>query len=141
MEEEYERLSRNEWADPEDPYEYLANKYFLRVSREARWQHIRDNAKKPEIGRIIDDAMVAIEKDNPSLKNVLPKDYARPDLDKTRLGEIIDLFSFKVGDRESQSKDVLGRVYEYFLCRFASAEGKNGGQFYTPRRWSSCLWK
>ncbi|GGA49780.1 DNA methyltransferase [Kroppenstedtia guangzhouensis] len=132
FEEEYERLSRDEWADPEDPDEYLANNIFW-VSREARWQHIRDNAKKPEIGRIIDDAMVAIEKDNPSLKNVLPKDYARPDLDKTRLGEIIDLFSFKVGDRESQSKDVLGRVYEYFLSRFASAEGKNGGQFYTPR--------
>ncbi|MFD1396527.1 type I restriction-modification system subunit M [Kroppenstedtia eburnea] len=132
FEEEYDRLSRDEWADPEDPDEYLANNIFW-VSREARWKYIRDNAKKPEIGRIIDDAMVAIEKDNPSLKNVLPKDYARPDLDKTRLGEIIDLFSFKVGDKESRAKDVLGRVYEYFLSRFASAEGKNGGQFYTPR--------
>lgn len=76
--------------------------------------------------------MIDIEKENPSLKGVLPKDYARPALDKTRLGEVIDLFSFKIGDEESRSKDVLGRVYEYFLSKFASAEGKNGGEFYTP---------
>ncbi|QCT04359.1 type I restriction-modification system DNA methylase [Paenibacillus algicola] len=76
--------------------------------------------------------MIEIEKENPSLKGVLPKDYARPALDKTRLGEVIDLFSFKVGDEDSRSKDILGRVYEYFLSKFASAEGKNGGEFYTP---------
>ncbi|MBH8602042.1 class I SAM-dependent DNA methyltransferase [Thermoactinomyces sp. CICC 23799] len=132
FEEEYERLSKDEWADPEDPDEYLANNIFW-VPQEARWSHIKANAKKPEIGQIIDNAMVAIERDNKSLKGVLPKDYARPELDKTKLGEIIDLFSFKVGDKNSQAHDVLGRVYEYFLNNFASAEGKNGGQFYTPR--------
>jgi type I restriction enzyme M protein len=132
FEEEYERLSKDEWADPEDPDEYLANNIFW-VPQEARWSHIKANAKKPEIGQIIDNAMVAIERDNKSLKGVLPKDYARPELDKTKLGEIIDLFSFKVGDKDSQAHDVLGRVYEYFLNNFASAEGKNGGQFYTPR--------
>jgi type I restriction enzyme M protein len=132
FEEEYERLSKDEWADPEDPDEYLANNIFW-VPPEARWSHIKANAKKPEIGQIIDNAMLAIERDNKSLKGVLPKDYARPELDKTKLGEIIDLFSFKVGDKDSQAHDVLGRVYEYFLNNFASAEGKNGGQFYTPR--------
>ncbi|MGX9706828.1 class I SAM-dependent DNA methyltransferase [Laceyella tengchongensis] len=132
FEEEYERLSNDEWADPEDPDEYLANNIFW-VPQEARWSYIKANAKKPEIGQIIDNAMVAIERDNNSLKGVLPKDYARPELDKTKLGEIIDLFSFKVGDKDSQAHDVLGRVYEYFLNNFASAEGKNGGQFYTPR--------
>ncbi len=132
FEEEYERLSNDEWADPEDPDEYLANNIFW-VPPEARWSHIKANAKKPEIGQIIDNAMVAIERDNKSLKGVLPKDYARPELDKTKLGEIIDLFSFKVGDKDSQAHDVLGRVYEYFLNNFASAEGRNGGQFYTPR--------
>lgn len=103
------------------------------MPKEARWPNIKENAKKPEIGKIIDDAMVAIEKENQSLKGVLPKDYARPALDKRRLGELIDLFSFKVGDKDSRSKDVLGRVYEYFLSKFANAEGKNGGEFYTPR--------
>ncbi|MBH8599640.1 SAM-dependent DNA methyltransferase [Thermoactinomyces sp. CICC 10523] len=132
FEEEYERLSKDEWADPEDPDEYLANNIFW-VPQEARWSHIKANAKKPEIGQIIDNAMLAIERDNKSLKGVLPKDYARPELDKTKLGEIVDLFSFKVGDKDSQAHDVLGRVYEYFLNNFASAEGKNGGQFYTPR--------
>jgi type I restriction enzyme M protein len=132
FEEEYERLSKDEWADPEDPDEYLANNIFW-VPPEARWSHIKANAKKPEIGQIIDNAMLAIERDNKSLKGVLPKDYARPELDKTKLGEIVDLFSFKVGDKDSQAHDVLGRVYEYFLNNFASAEGKNGGQFYTPR--------
>jgi type I restriction enzyme M protein len=89
--------------------------------------------QKPEIGKIIDDAMVAIEKDNLSLKGVLPKDYARPALDKQRLGEVIDLMSsIGLGDRQSKNKDVLGRVYEYFIGRFASAEGKGGGEFFTP---------
>lgn len=131
FEEKYEELKQDEWADQEDKDEYLAENIFW-VPQEARWSFIKDNAKKPEIGQIIDAAMIAIEKENESLRGVLPKAYSRPELDKTRLGETIDLFSFKVGDKESRSKDVLGRVYEYFLSKFASAEGKGGGEFYTP---------
>ena len=131
FEELYEQLKEEEWADPEDKDEYLAENIFW-VPKEARWSHIKENAKKPEIGQIIDEAMIAIEKENESLRGVLPKNFARPDLDKTRLGETIDMFSFRVGDKESRSKDVLGRVYEYFLGKFASAEGKGGGEFYTP---------
>jgi type I restriction enzyme M protein len=131
FEEKYEALKNEPYADPEDRDEYIAENIFW-VPKEARWSFIKDNAKKPEVGQIIDNAMIAIEKENPTLRGVLPKDYARPALDKTRLGEVIDLFSFKVGDKESRSKDVLGRVYEYFLSKFASAEGKNGGEFYTP---------
>jgi type I restriction enzyme M protein len=104
------------------------------VPQEARWSHLRGNAKQPTIGRTLDDAMVAIERDNPSLKNVLPKDYARPALDKQRLGELIDLIgTIGLGDKANRSQDILGRVYEYFLGQFASAEGKKGGQFYTAR--------
>jgi type I restriction enzyme M protein len=104
------------------------------VPKEARWHHLKANAKQPTIGQMVDDAMDAVERDNPSLKGVLPKDYARPALDKLRLGQLIDLVSnIVVGDEESRSKDVLGRVYEYFLSQFASAEGKKGGEFYTPR--------
>ncbi|WP_203289383.1 class I SAM-dependent DNA methyltransferase [Metabacillus sp. cB07] len=131
FEEKHMELSEDEWADPEDKDEYAAENIFW-VPKEARWSFIKENAKKPEIGQIIDLAMISIEKENDSLRGVLPKDFARPALDKTRLGETIDLFSFKVGDQESRSKDVLGRVYEYFLSKFASAEGKNGGEFYTP---------
>jgi type I restriction enzyme M protein len=117
----------------EDRDEYLAENIFW-VPTKARWGHIQDNAKRPEIGQIIDEAMVAIEEDNPSLKGVLPKDYARPTLNKQRLGELIDLIgTIGLGDRESRSKDILGRAYEYFLGRFAAAEGKRGGQFYTAR--------
>jgi type I restriction enzyme M protein len=120
-------------ADPEDPDEYRAQNVFW-VPPEARWQHLKAQAKQPTIGRLVDDAMAGIERDNPSLKGVLPKDYARPGLDKTRLGQLIDLVSnIKVGDEASRAKDVLGRIYEYFLSQFASAEGKKGGQFYTPR--------
>src|SRR4030095_14505155 len=90
--------------------------------------------KQPTIGKLLDDAMVAIERDNATLKGVLPKDFARPALDKQRLGELIDLIgTIGLGDRANRSRDVLGRVYEYFLTQFASAEGKNGGQFYTPQ--------
>jgi type I restriction enzyme M protein len=122
-----------EGADPEDPDEYRAENIFW-VPREARWESIQAQAKQPTIGRLLDDAMEAIERDNPGLKGVLPKDYARPALDKQRLGQLIDLMSnVKVGDQESRSKDVLGRVYEYFLSQFASAEGKKGGEFYTAR--------
>lgn len=131
FEEKHSELLADEWADAEDKDEYLAENIFW-VPKEARWTFIKENAKKPEIGQIIDSAMIAVEKENESLRGVLPKDYARPALDKTRLGETIDLFSFKVGDKDSRSQDVLGRVYEYFLSKFASAEGKNGGEFYTP---------
>ncbi|WP_010170123.1 type I restriction-modification system subunit M [Bacillus coahuilensis] len=131
FEERHAELEADEYADSEDRDEYVMDNIFW-VPKEARWSYIKDNAKKPEIGQIIDKAMIAIEKENASLQGVLPKDYARPALDKVRLGETIDLFSFKVGDEESRSKDVLGRVYEYFLSKFASAEGKNGGEFYTP---------
>ena len=119
--------------DPEDRDEYLAENVFW-VPREARWSHLQANARQPEIGKLIDDAMVAIERENPQLKGVLSKNYARPDIDKTQLGELIDLIgTIAMGDAESRSKDLLGRVYEYFLGRFASAEGKGGGEFYTAR--------
>src|SRR5512139_1095299 len=120
-------------ADPEDPDEYRAQSIFW-VPPEARWAHLKAQAKQPTVGQIVDGAMAAIERDNPSLKGVLPKDYARPALDKTRLGQLIDLITnIRVGDEASRAKDVLGRVYEYFLSQFASAEGKKGGEFYTPR--------
>lgn len=123
----------NQGADPEDKDEYKAENVFW-VPQEARWEHLQRNAKQPTIGKLIDDAMDAIERDNPSLKGVLPKNYARSALDKQRLGELIDLVgTIGLGDTESKSKDVLGRVYEYFLGQFADAEGKKGGQFYTPR--------
>ena len=124
---------REEGADPDDPDEYRRENIFW-VPPEARWEHIKAQAKQSTVGRLVDDAMTGIEHDNPMLKAVLPKDYARPALDKERLGQIIDLVSnIKVGDKDSRSKDVLGRVYEYFLSQFASAEGKGGGEFYTPR--------
>ncbi|MEB2283569.1 MAG: N-6 DNA methylase [Polyangiaceae bacterium UTPRO1] len=120
-------------ADPEDPDEYRAQNIFW-VPPEARWAYLKAQAKQPIIGQLVDDAMTGIERDNPALKGVLPKDYARPALDKTRLGQLIDLISnIRVGDEASRAKDVLGRVYEYFLSQFASAEGKKGGEFYTPR--------
>jgi len=124
---------RDQGADPEDPDEYRAKNIFW-VPKEARWSHLKANAKQPTIGKTVDAAMVAVEHDNPSLKGVLPKDYAHPRLDKHRLGQLIDLIgNIGLGDRENRSKDILGRVYEYFLSQFASAEGKKGGQFYTPR--------
>jgi type I restriction enzyme M protein len=155
-------------ANPEDPDEYRAENIFW-VPPAARWTYLQNSAKQPTIGKIVDDAMVAIERDNPRLKGILPKEYARPALDKNRLGELIDLIGTiqlagrgaspqapavpgsardsraQIGDpvdlplaaeAPSQpygSKDILGRVYEYFLSRFASAEGKKGGQFYTPQ--------
>ena len=124
-------------ANPEDPDEYKAENVFW-VPASARWSHLQANAKQPTIGKLVDDAMVAIERDNPRLKGVLPKDYARPALDKHRLGELIDLIATisltaaSEGEKTHRSVDLFGRVYEYFLTRFASAEGKNGGQFYTP---------
>ena len=124
---------RGDGADPEDPDEYRAENIFW-VPREARWERLRAQARQPAIGRAVDDAMAGIERDNAALKDVLPKDYARPGFDQQRLGQLIDLISnIRVGDEDARSKDVLGRVYEYFLSQFASAEGKKGGEFYTPR--------
>lgn len=117
----------------EDRDEYLAENIFW-VPAEARWRFLQKRAKRPEIGKLVDEAMVAIERDNPVLKGVLPKDYSRPALDKARLGELIDLIAtIGLGDKASRQRDILGRVYEYFLSRFAAAEGKLGGQFYTPQ--------
>ena len=125
---------RAQGADPEDPDEYRAASIFW-VPKEARWTHLRANAPQATIGTLIDDAMTAIERDNPSLKGVLAKDYARPGLDKQRLGQLINLVSdIALGSPADRAKDTLGRVYEYFLSQFASAEGKKGGQFYTPSR-------
>ena len=135
FEEKYKELTaqKSEGADPEDPDEYLADNIFW-VPKETRWSNIKKAAKDPSIGLIIDKAMEAIEKENHTLAGVLPKDYARESLDKRRLGELIDLIStIGLGDKESQSKDILGRVYEYFLGKFADAEGKSGGEFYTPK--------
>jgi len=135
FEEWHARLEaeRAQGAEPEDPDEYRAKNIFW-VPKEARWAHLKANAPQPTIGKLVDDAMEAVERDNPSLKGVLPKDYARPALDKQRLGQLVNLITnIRVGDEESRSKDVLGRVYEYFLSQFASAEGKKGGEFYTPR--------
>ena len=123
---------RDQGADPEDSGEYRAASIFW-VPKEARWSHLRANAPQPKVGTVVDDAMAAIERDNPSLKGVLPKDYGRPGLDKQRIGQLINLVSdIGLGDPASRAKDILGRVYEYFLSQFASAEGKKGGQFYTP---------
>lgn len=123
---------RAQGADPEDPDEYRAQNIFW-VPPEARWSYLKSMAPQPTVGQLVDDAMTAIERDNGSLKGVLPKDFARPGLDKQRLGQIINLVSdIALGAPADRSKDTLGRVYEYFLSRFASAEGKSGGQFYTP---------
>jgi type I restriction enzyme M protein len=133
FEEKHSALLKDKGTDPEDRDEYLAENIFW-VPKQARWPFIQGKAKMPEIGRVIDDAMTEIEKQNPQLKGVLSKDYARPALDKQRLGELIDLVgTIGLGDKENRSKDILGRVYEYFLGQFASAEGKKGGEFYTPR--------
>ncbi len=119
-------------ANAEDKDEYLAANVFW-VPKEARWPQLQAKAKLPSIGKDVDDAMVALERDNPRLKGALNKNYGRADLDKHRLGELIDLIgSIQLADAASRAKDVLGRVFEYFLTQFASAEGKNGGQFYTP---------
>jgi len=136
FEELYNKLKEGkddyEGADPEDKNEYVAEKVFY-VPPSARWTWLQGRAKLPTIGKDIDDAMDAIEKDNPSLKGVLPKVYAQEKLDKGSLGGLVDLVSTAtLGTKEAQSKDLLGRVFEYFLGEFALAEGKKGGQFYTP---------
>jgi type I restriction enzyme M protein len=132
FEEKFKELEQDELSDPEDREEYVAENIFW-VPKDARWTHLKNNARSKEVGKFVDDAMIAIEKENETLRGVLPKQYARPDLDKSKLGEIIDLISdIDIGNKESQSKDMLGRIYEYFIGRFASAEGKGGGEFYTP---------
>ncbi len=121
-----------EGADPEDKNEYTAEKVFY-VPPSSRWNWLQGRAKLPTIGKDVDEAMDAIEKDNPSLRGVLPKVYAQEKLDKQSLGGLIDLVGSAVlGTKEAQSKDLLGKVFEYFLGEFALAEGKKGGQFYTP---------
>jgi len=137
FDELYEQLKATKdetGADPEDKDEYTAERVFY-VPPQARWKWLQSRAKLPTIGKDIDDAMDAIEKDNPSLKGVLPKDYARPALDKQRLGELIDLIGSITLSKggNGKGKDVLGFVFEYFLGQFAHAEGKKGGQFYTPQ--------
>ena len=131
--EVHDELKKDPASDPEDIDEYIARRIFW-VPPQARWDYLAKNAKRPDIGVMVDEALDAIERENPSLRGVLVKNYARPGLDKQRLGELIDLIgTIGLGDRENRSKDVLGRVYEYFLGQFADAEGKKGGQFYTPK--------
>ncbi|WP_296685416.1 class I SAM-dependent DNA methyltransferase [Flavobacterium sp.] len=133
FDELYDKLKADEYSDPEDRDEYLAANTFF-VPKESRWGHIHANAKLPTIGQTIDEAMEAIEKENKELKNVLPQVYGRANLDKTSLGELIDLISnTELQAENTKSKDLFGRVYEYFLGEFANAEGKKGGQFYTPK--------
>ena len=135
FEEQYQLLvsQKSYGSNPEDRDEYHAENVFW-VPQNARWSYLQSNAKQPSIGVLIDNAMDAIEKENPILKGVLPRDFARPALDKQSLGELIDLLSsIGIGNKENHSRDILGRIYEYFLAQFASAEGKKGGEFYTPR--------
>ena len=143
FEEHYAKLAAGEGefagADPEDRDEYTAYNVFF-VPEIARWSYLLSQAKQPNIGKLVDDAMEAIENDNPQLKGVLPKVYARQNLDPTSLGELIDMIgNIALGDAKSRSADVLGHVFEYFLGEFALAEGKQGGQFYTPKSIVSLL--
>lgn len=134
FEAKYEELKGDEYADPEDKDEYEAEGIFY-VPTEARWFNIKNAAHTPEIGVVIDNALQAIEEENLSLKGVLPGNYARPELDKRRLGDVVDLFTNIKMHASGDEKDILGRVYEYCLQKFASLEGKNAGEFYTP----SCI--
>lgn len=129
----HDKLSQDSFSDPEDRDEYIAENCFF-VPREARWSELQAKAKLPDIGVYLDDAMSAIEKENRDLKNVLPKVYGKANLDKASLGQLIDVISdIELQAHGEDTKDLLGRVYEYFLGEFASAEGKKGGQFYTPK--------
>ena len=130
----HEKLVKEEGKEEAEDKDYYTAENVFWVPQVARWNFLRDKAKNPEIGTLIDDAMIAIEKENPDLKGVLPKDYARPGLDKVRLGGVIDILSdVDLVEEKNKSKDVLGRIYEYFLGRFADQEGKGGGEFYTPQ--------
>jgi len=133
FQELYDKLVADEQSDPEDRDEYKAENIFF-VPEQARWKNLQAKAKLPTIGQELDDAMEAIEKENPELRHVLPKVFGKPNLDKTSLGELIDLISnTELKVENEKSKDLFGRVYEYFLGEFANAEGKKGGQFYTPK--------
>ena len=133
FEEVYYELKKDEYSNPEDKDEYIAKNIFW-VPKEARWDEVMKHAKLPTIGQYVDGAMISIEKENKNLSGILPKEYARPALDKRVLGEVVDLISsISVGGNANKSKDMLGRIYEYFIGRFASAEGKGGGEFYTPQ--------
>ena len=134
FEAKYQELLQDEYADVEDKDEYEADGVFF-VPQDARWSVISLAAHTPEIGKVIDDALEAIERENPKLKGVLPGNYARPELDKRRLGDVVDLFTNIHMLASGDEKDLLGRVYEYCLQKFASMEGKNAGEFYTP----SCI--
>ncbi len=134
FEAKFKELSEDEYADPEDRDEYAAEGVFF-VPQDARWQVISLSAHTPQIGKVIDDALLAIERENVKLRGVLPGNYARPELDKRRLGDVVDLFTNIQMMASGDEKDLLGRVYEYCLQKFASMEGKNAGEFYTP----SCI--
>jgi type I restriction enzyme M protein len=128
-----QKILIDQYADPEDRDQYAADNIFW-VPTESRWDSLRDNAKQPNIGTLLDNAMDAVERENPVLKGVLPKNYGRESLDKQRLGELVDLLSaIEFDNDEHKARDLLGRVYEYFIGMFADAEGKRGGQFYTPQ--------
>ena len=132
FETQYEKLTKERFADPEDPDEYRGENVFW-VPSDARWNHIRSQAKQPAIGQILDPAMEAIERENQTLKGILPKVFSRANVASSTIGELIDLISkIALGEETAKSKDILGKVYEYFLGEFALAEGKKGGQFYTP---------
>lgn len=134
FDERYQELVAEGYSDEEDRDCYMEQNVFF-VPEEARWANIAQAAHTPEIGQIIDSAMRAIERENDKLKDVLPKNFARPELDKRRLGDVVDLFTnVQMTDNKSE-KDLLGRAYEYCLQKFASMEGKNAGEFYTP----SCI--
>ena len=131
--DKYKELLEEDEEFAEDMDAYLAEGVFW-VPEIARWDYIAKHSKQVEIGQIVDSALDAIEKENDSLRGVLPRNYSRPELDKRILGEIIDLFTnINVGGKEGKEKDILGRVYEYFLGKFAANEGKGGGEFYTPK--------
>ena len=134
FEEEKQMLLKSKYPeDAEDKDVYVGDNIFW-IPREARWDKIKSAAKTAQIGEVIDQAMDMIEKENNDLKNILSNDYANPDIDKERLGQVVDLVSdIQIGDKKSREKDILGRVYEYFLQQFAAKEGKHGGEFYTPR--------
>lgn len=134
FEEKYQELEVDPYSDPEDRDEYIAENIFY-VPSEARWKFIAAAAHTPQIGKVIDTAMVAIERENVKLENVLPRNFARPELDKRRLGDVVDLFTNIQMKEHGDEKDILGRTYEYCLGQFASLEGKNAGEFYTP----SCI--
>ena len=132
FEDKYKELLEEDEGLEEERDCYIAENIFY-VPKKARWEYLVEHSKDTNIGEIIDDALTAIEKENASLKNVLPKDYNSPTMRNVNLGELIDLFTnIKVGTKEAKEKDLLGRIYEYFLGQFAKNELQKGGEFYTP---------